>query len=70
MATSFGTKVKKLLIIPNKEGKWQLELNIMDWGRGEVYDLRRWEGERMSKGLTLSKEEVLALIKEMKEEDL
>lgn len=69
--TSFGTKVKNLLTLPAEAGKWHIELNVMDWGKGNQYDLRRWSDDgRMSKGLTLTREEVLELFKNIKEEDL
>lgn len=69
--TVFGKKVKNLLTLPADAGKWHIELNIIDWGKGNQYDLRRWSDEgRMSKGFTLTREEVLALFKDIKEEDL
>lgn len=68
---NLGTKVKNLITLPSKDGKWHIELNIIDWGRGNQYDLRRWSDDnRMSKGLTLTREEVLSLFKDIKEEDL
>ena len=67
----FGTKVKNLLTLPAVAGRWHIELNIIDWGKGNQYDLRRWSDDgRMSKGFTLTREEVLALFKDIKEEDL
>lgn len=71
--TTFGTKVKTLINLPPvKETGWHVELNIMDWGRGNQFDLRKWneDGTKMTKGLTLQKEEVLTIFKEIKEEDL
>ena len=43
---------------------WQKELNLISWnGRDPKYDLRDWSAdhEKMGKGVTLSKEELLAL---------
>ena len=70
--TVFGKKVRNLITLPADAGKWHIELNVMDWGRGEQYDLRRWsdDGERFSKGFTLTREEVLELFKNIKEEEL
>lgn len=64
-------KLKSLLTLSAPTGKWPLELNVIDWGKGPQYDLRRWSDEgKPSKGLTLAREEVLALFKEIREEDL
>lgn len=69
--TTFGEKIKNLLTLPADDGKWHLELNIIDWGRGNQYDFRRWSDDgRMSKGLTLTRKEILAIFKDIKEEDL
>ena len=44
------------------DGSWKLELNLVSWGgRTPTYDIRKWNGERMSKGCTLKKEELIAL---------
>lgn len=43
---------------------YHLELNLIEWGDNEPkYDLRRWNEDRsrMTKGITLSKEELLVL---------
>ncbi len=68
----FGTKIKNLITLPSCDGKWHIELNIIDWGRGHQYDLRKWseDGEEMTKGMTLTKQEVMTIFKEIKEEDL
>ena len=45
-----------------------LELNLVKWGDNEPkYDLRRWNEDRskMTKGVTLSKEELLILQDEL-----
>ena len=68
--TTFGKKIRNLITLPAEDGKWHIELNIIDWGRGNQYDLRRWsEDGRMSKGFTLTKREVIELFN-IKEEDL
>ncbi|RSL29070.1 hypothetical protein D7Z54_33190 [Salibacterium salarium] len=43
---------------------WTKELNLISWnGRDPKYDLRDWapDREKMGKGVTLTKEEVLTL---------
>ena len=45
-------------------GKWKLELNRVSWNGGEPkYDIRKWDSshEKMSKGITLSEEEIIML---------
>lgn len=47
----------------NNKG-WKKELNIISWNnRAPKYDLRDWapEHEKMGKGVTLSKEELIQL---------
>lgn len=46
---------------PESRG-YHLELNLVKWGENEPkYDLRRWNDDRskMTKGITLTKEELL-----------
>ena len=46
---------------------WRKELNLVSWNdRESKFDIREWDPEhqKMGKGITLSKEEILAL-KEM-----
>ena len=48
---------------PESRG-YHLELNLVKWGENEPkYDLRRWNDDRskMTKGITLTKEELLTL---------
>lgn len=43
---------------------WKTELNLVSWGEREPkYDLRNWSEnhERIGKGITLSKDEVIKL---------
>lgn len=47
---------------------YHLELNLVKWGdREPKYDLRRWDADRekISKGLTLTREELLLLQEEL-----
>ena len=51
------------VISENKKG-WTKELNLVSWNDREAkFDIREWdvEHEKMSKGLTFTKEEVLRL---------
>ena len=43
---------------------WEKQLNLISWNeRDPKYDIRDWspDGEKMGKGVTLSKEELVAL---------
>lgn len=43
---------------------WKKELNLISWNDKEAkYDIREWspDGSKMGKGVTLSKEEMIAL---------
>lgn len=56
--------VKKIGML-SKSGKgWTKDLNLISWNdRDPKYDIREWapDGQTMGKGVTLSKEELLAL---------
>lgn len=48
-----------------KTGDWTLELNLVSWnGRASKYEIRKWDAkhEKMGKGVTLTKEEVVAFL--------
>lgn len=52
---------------PESRG-YHLELNLVKWGENDPkYDLRRWNDDRskMTKGITLTKEELLTLQDEL-----
>ena len=56
--------VKKIGVLSKSASGWEKQLNLMRWNdRDPKYDLREWspDGEKMGKGVTLSKEELLAL---------
>jgi hypothetical protein len=56
--------VKKIGILSTSEKGWTKELNLVSWNdRPAKYDIRDWDAEHqtMSKGITLSKEELVAL---------
>ena len=56
--------VKKIGIVSKSPSGWAKELNLISWNEREPkYDLRDWspDGEKMGKGVTLTREELLAL---------
>jgi hypothetical protein len=55
---------KKLGVLSTTGSGWSKQLNLIRWNdRDPKYDIREWspDGEKMGKGVTLSKEELLAL---------
>jgi hypothetical protein len=56
--------VKNIGVLSKAGSGWAKELNLISWNdREPKYDLRDWSAdhEKMGKGVTLSKEELLAL---------
>lgn len=56
--------VKEIGVLSTSAKGWTKELNLVSWnGRAAKYDLRDWapEREKMGKGVTLTKEDLLAL---------
>ena len=56
--------VKKVGSLSSSDSGWAKELNLISWNdREPKYDLRDWSAdhEKMGKGVTLSKEELIAL---------
>jgi hypothetical protein len=56
--------VKKIGVLSKSASGWGKELNLVSWNdRDAKYDIRDWsaDGVKMGKGVTLSKEEMLAL---------
>jgi hypothetical protein len=56
--------VKKVGVLSKAASGWAKELNLIRWNdREPKYDLRDWsaDGQKMGKGVTLSREELLAL---------
>lgn len=65
--------VEELGVIGEGRGGWSRELNKISWnGREPKYDLRDWapDHEKMGKGISLSKEDLLALRDLLNELDL
>ena len=55
---------EKFGILSESAKGWTKELNLVSWnGKEPKYDLREWDSnhEKMSKGITLSKEELIKL---------
>ena len=56
--------VKKIGVLSKTASGWEKQLNLISWNdRDPKYDIREWspDGEKMGKGVTLSKEELVAL---------
>jgi hypothetical protein len=56
--------IKKIGVLSRSASGWAKELNLISWNdRDPKYDIRDWspDGEKMGKGVTLSKEELAAL---------
>ena len=56
--------VQKIGVVSKAGSGWAKELNLVSWNdRDPKYDLRDWsaDGSKMGKGVTLSKEELVAL---------
>lgn len=56
--------IQKIGVLSKSASGWSKELNLVSWNEREAkYDLRDWsaDGGKMGKGVTLSKEELLAL---------
>ena len=65
MADDFSFEIVKHLgdIAPGKGG-WMTELNLVSWSAREPkYDIRSWspDHQKMGKGITFTKEELIAL---------
>lgn len=65
MADDFSFSItQKIGEIAQGKGGWNMELNMVSWsGREPKYDIRSWspDHQKMGKGLTLTKEELLSL---------
>jgi hypothetical protein len=56
--------IKKIDVLSKSASGWAKQLNLISWNeRDPKYDIREWspDGEKMGKGVTLSKEELVAL---------
>ena len=65
--------VKEIAVLSESTKGWNRELNLVSWNdREPKYDLRDWAPDhtKMGKGITLSKDELLALKNVLDEIDL
>ena len=65
--------VKQIGVLSKAGSGWAKELNLVSWNdREPKYDLRDWSADhdKMGKGVTLSKEELLALKELLNRTDL
>jgi len=56
--------IKKIGVLSTSASGWAKEVNLISWNdREPKYDIREWSAdhEKMGKGVTLSKEELLSL---------
>ncbi len=56
--------IKKIGVLSKADSGWAKELNLISWNERESkYDIREWapDGQKMGKGVTLSKEELVSL---------
>ena len=74
MADEFSFEiVEKLGVLSEAKGGWTMELNTVSWsGRAPKYDIRSWspDHQKMGKGITLTKDEVIQLKKLLSETNL
>lgn len=65
--------VERIGLLSESSRGWTKELNLISWNEREPkYDLREWspDGERMGKGVTLTREDLLALRRILSKLDL
>jgi hypothetical protein len=58
------SSTKKIGVLSKSASGWEKQLNLISWNdRDPKYDIREWspDGEKMGKGVTLSREELVAL---------
>ena len=64
MADDFSFEITQSVgTIAEGKGGWNLELNLVSWGgRPAKYDVRSWspDHQKMGKGITFTKEELVA----------
>lgn len=65
--------IKKIGLLSTTSRGWTREINLVSWNdREPKYDIREWspDGQTMSKGITLTKEELLKLREILNEMEL
>ena len=58
------SSIKNIGVLSKSDSGWAKQLNLIRWNEREPkYDIREWspDGQKMGKGVTLSKEELVAL---------
>jgi hypothetical protein len=56
--------IQKIGVLSTTSKGWAKQLNLISWNDREAkYDIREWspDGQTMGKGVTLTKEEIIAL---------
>ena len=56
--------VQKLAVLSQRPRGWERQLNLISWNDGEPkYDIRDWspDGSKMGKGISMTKEDLIAL---------
>ena len=56
--------IKRIGVLSKSNSGWEKQVNLISWNdREPKYDIREWapDGVKMGKGVTLSKEELVAL---------
>ena len=56
--------IQKIGVLSTTASGWEKQLNLMSWNEREPkYDIREWspDGEKMGKGVTLSREGLMSL---------
>ena len=56
--------IKKIGVLSKSASKWTKEINLISWNDEDaIYDIREWSPDRnkRGKGVSLTKEELLAL---------
>ncbi|MDR1748407.1 MAG: hypothetical protein LBR47_05045 [Spirochaetaceae bacterium] len=64
MADDFSFEITRHFGVLSERKDWTMELNLVSWsGREPKYDIRSWspDHQKMGKGVTMTKEELLAL---------
>ena len=62
--------VESIGVIYEKKSGWTREINLVSWnGMDEKYDIRDWspDHDKMSRGITLTEEELRKLVELVKE---
>lgn len=65
--------IKEIAVLSQSKSGWTKELNLISYGgRDAKYDIRDWAPghEKMGKGVTLQKEELLKLLDVLKNLDI